>query len=124
MTREELALLWGASFAGAMVGFVAMINYRLFGTSDTPPTEDTAAPDYLRWRRKRLWLAWSEFAALPLYASAATGAAYAWHLPPPLVVLGSMAAGVAGFAFTLHAAQTFVKLRLGIGTPPPGGAAK
>lgn len=112
MTSKEIAVAWLLAYGGALAGYAARVGHMLFGVGEMPPTEPAA---YQLWRRKRRWLLISEFCALPLFASAAVASALMWQLPIVMVVIGSMIAGALGFAFLLHALQTIVSKRLGLG---------
>lgn len=102
MTKSEIAILWLQAFFGALSVVVGRLGYALFAVADAPPED----PKLLRhWKRKRLWLAFSEFAALPAFATIASVAALYWHLPVPLVVALSMVLGGVGFGALLNGVQ-------------------
>lgn len=109
MVKFDIAVLWAALYFSALVGFTARIAYLLYGISEQPPED----PDQLVvWHRKRRWLIFSEFAALPLFATAwiTLGVHAEWSVP--FLILGSMASGALGFGFLLNALQTIVTRRI------------
>lgn len=108
-SRADLVTLWVAVGFSALCGLSARMAYRLYGLADLPPEDPH---ELALWQRRRWWMGVSEFGALPAFATGWSAAALYWHLPIPLVVLGSMGSGALGFGFLLHALQAIVQRRL------------
>jgi hypothetical protein len=110
MPREDIMWLWLAAYVGTLFGFVARVAW-LLGVKPDPPTDPVEAA---RWRRRRLWLVGSEFAALPLFATIAViGTVEGW-LSPVKGVLFALVSGALGFAFFLHALETVLRRKIGM----------
>jgi hypothetical protein len=110
--RFELALLWIMLALSALSGLAARLAMKLFNVNELPPQD----PELLRlWKRRRLYMLISETCAVPAFATGWMAASMQWHLPVPLVVLGSMLSGALGFGFLIHALQTYVTRRVNNG---------
>ena len=116
MSQREILILWLVAYGAALVAFAARITFML-GFAPDPPENDI---ERARWLRKRRWLIGSEFAALPLFATAAVLGVVEHWLSPVTGVLFSLVAGAMGFAFFLHALDTVLRRRIGMdGAAPP-----
>ncbi len=111
MSKMDFVILWSASALGALTMVVGRLGMTLFGIAKDPPAEAEALE---HWRRRRRWLAYSELAALPAFATIALTATVYFHLPPIASVGISMLLGALGFGFLLSGAQVIVRRRLGI----------
>ena len=110
MSWREAAELFFTCYAAALVAFAARVTYKL-GFNPDPPDDPG---ELARWVRRRRWLLFSEFSALPLFATSAVLAADARWLSPVSSVMFALVAGALGFAFFLHALDTVVRRRLGM----------
>lgn len=110
MKLEDIILWLGSLFAGmAMVG--ARLGWLLFGAEADPPADPAAMA---LWQRKRRWLVFSEFSALPAFATLALAVGRLKEWPDVGVILFTMALGALGFAFLLDALQTVFRKRLNL----------
>ena len=100
MSQSDIAITWLISAFASLVIIVGKLGLALFGLTVTPPVDPAEAAN---WRLKRRWLAYSEFSALPAFATVATSATVYWHLPLIITVVISMALGALGFGFLLNA---------------------
>lgn len=109
MTKYDLALLWMVSALSALGMVAGKLGMLLFGLAKDPPVE----PDALEhWRRRRRWLAYSELAALPAFATIGVAATIYFRLPPVASVCISMALGALGFGFLINAIQLLARRKL------------
>ncbi|MCZ4340192.1 hypothetical protein O4H52_01140 [Sphingomonadaceae bacterium G21617-S1] len=116
MTTRDFAWLWVSSYAASLTAFSARIAFLLFAVASDPPDDPQA---YARWARKRRWLIFSEFSALPMFATLAVlGAAKGW-VDPVTAVIGALVSGALGFAFFLHAIEGVIRRRLALGEQRP-----
>lgn len=105
---ENLTLWLGSLFGGlAICG--ARLGWLMFGAAPTPPEDPKALS---AWKRKRLWLVFSELSALPAFATLSVVLGRFQRWPIEGIILFSMILGALGFAFFLDALQTIVKQRL------------
>ncbi len=107
----DIAIFWVASAFGALTLVVGRLGLVLFGLAKDPPVEPLALD---HWRRRRRWLAYSELAALPAFATIALTATVYLSLPPIASVAISMALGALGFGFLLNGVQVIVRRKLGM----------
>ena len=114
MTQSEMLIQWLVSFFASLTMVAGKVGYRLFSTSETEPTDPVQA---LHWKRRRWWLAFSEFSAVPAFATLGVSSTIYWHLPTIASVLISMALGALGFGFLLHALQFVVRQKLKMEDP-------
>jgi len=105
-------LLWLWSLFGGMAMVGARLGWLLYGASPEPPADPAALG---LWERKRRWLIFSEFSALPAFAMIAVGIGRLKGWPDWGVVIFTMVLGALGFAFALDALQTVFRKRLGVG---------
>jgi hypothetical protein len=110
--RLELVFFWLMLALASLSGLAARLAMKLFHINEIPPEDPKAL---LQWRRRRIYMAISELCALPAFATGWMAASIQWHLPVPLVVLGSMVSGALGFGFLIHALQTYVTKRVSNG---------
>lgn len=113
MTKYEIALYWFIGVFSALFVVTAKLGLMLFGIADAPPDDPVQAAS---WRRKRRWLAISEFSALPAFATVAVTATIYWHWPPVTSVLIAMGLGGVGFGFLLNALVFFARKKVGMET--------
>lgn len=103
--------MFGLSVFSALTAVAARLGYFLFQIDVNIPEDAEKAK---HWRRKRRWLAASEFMALPLFAIISVSITIYFDLPAVISVLISMALGALGFGFFLHGLQWAVKNKLGM----------
>lgn len=100
MTKTEIILYWTLSLFGALAVVVGKLGLKLFALASDPPEDPVLAA---HWRRKRLWLAYSELLALPAFATISVTAVIYLHWEPVTCILIAMGLGGLGFGFLLDA---------------------
>lgn len=105
MGADDAALLrlWLSAVVGSIAGITARLGWRLFGETAEPPPDDARAAS--AWRRRRLWIALAELAAVPAFAFGWTQVAVLWRLGSAEVALGALLTGSLGVAFVLDAVR-------------------
>lgn len=109
MSKVDLAFLWIWSALAALALVTGKLGLLLFGIAQDPPADPLAVA---HWRRRRRWLAYSELAALPAFATIAVAATIYFHLPAVASVGISMALGALGFGFCLNGVQMIARRKL------------
>ncbi|CAL4868212.1 hypothetical protein MMA231_02487 [Asticcacaulis sp. MM231] len=102
MTKHDIYLFWTLSFFSALAVVVGKLGMMLFALASDPPEDPTLAA---HWRRKRLWLTYSELMALPAFATIAITATIYLKLEPVTSIPIAMALGALGFGFLLDAVK-------------------
>lgn len=100
MTKTEILLYWTISLFGALAVVAGKLGLKLFALATDPPEDPVLAA---HWRRKRLWLTYSELLALPAFATIGVTSTIYLHWEPVTSVLIAMALGGLGFGFLLDA---------------------
>lgn len=106
MSKYDIALYWTFSLFAALVIVVGKLGMMLFALSSDPPEDPVLAA---HWRRKRLWLAYSELLALPAFATIALTATIYLKLEPVTSIPIAMALGGLGFGFLLDGLRIFAE---------------
>ncbi|CDO35827.1 hypothetical protein [Novosphingobium sp. KN65.2] len=118
--KLEDVVLWICSLLASMAMVGARLGWLLYGVAPEPPADPAALG---LWERKRRWLIFSEFSALPAFATIAVGVGRLKGWPDWGVVIFTMVLGALGFAFALDALQTVFRRRLGLREDGKDGAA-
>jgi hypothetical protein len=111
MSKTDIAILWSLSGLAALAAICGKLGMLLFAVAQDPPADPV---EFRHWERRRRWLIYSEFSALPLFATAGVSATIYFSLPPIASVLISMGLGALGFGFLLNGVQLIARRRLGI----------
>lgn len=106
-----LAGLWLFSVLATLAVVVGKIGHKLFGIATDPPEDPTA---FRHWRRRRMWLIYSEILAVPAFASISVAATVHLGLSTAACVGLSMLLGAVGFGALLDAAGYIFRKRLGV----------
>lgn len=106
-----IAVLWLVCLFAGLCAVCARLAHDLWNVSIDVPSE----PEELRhWSRRRRWMIWSNFAALPCFATIGVSAVLYYDIPNVVAVLISMALGALGFGFLLNGLQAIIRKRVGI----------
>lgn len=111
MKQTELLILWLISTFCAATVVGARTGLWLWRLSPDPPDDPVLAK---HWLRRRQWLCYSEFSALPMFGTAGVVATEYWNLPPVASVGISMVLGGIGFALLLDGLQFVFRRRIGM----------
>lgn len=114
---REFAHLLIFSSVGAAITVAARIGLKAFRTTEEPPADPIA---FDHWKQRQLWMVYAELSAFPTFGVIAAIATMILGKDWLVGLASGMLAGALGFPFLLHAAQTIVRLRLGL--KPEGGA--
>lgn len=107
----DTAIAWVACLFAALCAVCARLARDLWNVSITIPTDPM---ELSLWRRRRRWMIWSEFAALPCFATVSLAAALYWDVPIVAAILMSIALGGLGFGFLLNGLQAVIRKKMGI----------
>lgn len=112
---------WFAALLAATMVVVARLGIMLFGQAALPPADPALAR---HWALRRRWIAISEIAALPAFATVSIVAVGYYDLDPVMAVIIALGQGFVGFPLLLDGAAWLFRRRLGMdqASPVSGGA--
>jgi hypothetical protein len=108
---QDFLIWWAVSLLAAAMMAGGKLGMMLFRLANDPPADPVLAE---HWKRRRRWLTYAEFSALPAFATISVAITAQQQLDPIFSVLISMALGGIGLTLLIDGLVWKFRKRLGL----------